>query len=58
MVFSPVNRTGFYLILLFPLFRLLLVSLLRGGGGAWVEFLGWPWYESVVFLEGLFFAMG
>ena len=39
-------------------FGLSVSLLLKGGGGAWVEFLGWPWYESVVFLEGLFFAMG
>ena len=23
-----------------------------------MSFLYWPWYESVVFLEGTFFAMG
>ena len=30
---------------------------MKGGGGAWVEFSYWPWYESVVFLERSFSAM-
>ena len=39
-------------------FGFLVLLLMKGGGGAWVEFLCWPRYESVVFLEGPFFTMG
>ena len=59
LVFSPVNRTSFYLILLYPLLRLLSVSLLKGGGGAWVEFslLALVWI-GCIFSGGAFLCYG
>ena len=37
----------------FSLFGMSVLLLKKGGGGAWVEFLCWPRYESVVFWRGL-----